>query len=126
MRRAEVIIPIESIESDSALGIRQLRRWFERARRYRSDALPAVGDTASIVLDERAFTLHVGGEDVAGEVMGTHDGAEFSALAQERGVDVYLTNGVDTRRAKPADLDAAAADGRVLAGSVAAFVVHTL
>ncbi|MGA9278564.1 hypothetical protein [Ilumatobacter sp.] len=103
-----------------------MRRWFPPARGFRTGELNAVDGSVSLVLDDFMFTLYIGGEVQSSEASGTHDGAEFAALARDNRVDVYLTDGVDARRAKPEDLAAAAADGRLLAGSVAAFVVHTL
>jgi len=77
-----------------------------------------------VVLDDFMFVLYVGG--LGAEFAGIHDGAEFTAAATDGPVAVYVTDGVDVRRSRPADLDEAAANGRLLGASVAAFVVQSL
>jgi hypothetical protein len=127
-RRAELIVPIESIDWPNRpnLLLKHLRRWFAPVSRYRPGDLTAAGSAVSIVLDDFSFVLYMGHADDACEVTGTHDGADFAAVARGGTVDVYLTSNVDVRRSKPGDLDAAALDQRLAGACVPAFVVHTL
>lgn len=125
-RRAEIIVPLESIEvdSDTVMSCTSLRRWIPRRAGFRNGHLPAADDTVSVVLDDFMFVLYIGG--VGGEVTGTHDGAEFIAAARAGTVDVYVVEQVDVRRSKPDDFDTAARAGHVLGASVSAYLVQTL
>ncbi len=126
--RAEIIVPVESLErpDGAQLRLEDLRRWFGHVDRFRSGDLAVADSAASIVLDDFAFVLYVGTAADGCEVTGTHDGPEFVTRARNGTVDVYLTADVDVRRAKPSDLDRAAAERRLAGARVSAFVVQSL
>ena len=125
-RRAEIVVPVGSIHVDTTplTQLGPLRQWFPPASAFRDRSLGDVDDSVSVVLDDLAFVLYIGG--IGGEVVGTHDGRDFTAAARTGSVDVYMVDLVDVRRAGAAEIDSAAASGRVLGGSVRAFTVHTL
>ncbi len=124
-RRAQLFLPFESIESaDEA----RPARWADVVGVLGSlttypAALVAAPSSVALVLDDFAFDLHLGDRWTA---TGTHDGPEFKALAVEHGVEVLVAADVDVRRSGPSDLAAAAADGRLAGGHVAAFGVQML
>lgn len=75
------------------------------------------------MLDDFSFVLFLATEY---EVGGTHDGERFVTAARASGVDVLITERVDVRRSRRPQLIEAATAGRLVGGTVTAFVVHTL
>lgn len=120
------MVAVESIEvvSGPLTNLRPLRRWFPTPSGFRAGDLLTADASISVVLDDFAFVLYIGG--IGGEVSGTHEGAEFAAAARDGTVDVYITEQIDVRRSKPSDLDAAAARRQLVGASVAAYVVQNL
>jgi hypothetical protein len=81
----------------------------------------------SVVLDAFALTLFFTTDDDGIEWSGTHDGDEFRDAAVTTGeIDVFVTSGVDVRRAKPDELSAAASSRSMIGGRVTAHAVQTL
>ena len=107
----------------------RLGRRFGPVDRYPATGLRRSGASVSVVVDGFAWVLYSGSADGGAddwETTGTHDGPEFAAIAQDSGVEVYLTVGIDVRRASLDDLDAAATHGLVRGGSVDAFAVESI
>jgi hypothetical protein len=124
-RRAQLFLPLDSIESaDDAEPARvaDVVRVLGALTTYPAEFVAAPSSVA-LVLDDFAFDLHLGDRWTA---TGTHDGAEFKALAVEFGVEVVIAAGVDVRRSGPNELAEAAADGRLAGARVAAFGVQIL
>lgn len=123
--RAELIVPIDVIvDADGAvMGFGAVKRWLRPIETLPSDLADA-DRSASVVLDRFAYDLYL--SDV-GHTTDVHDGDAFHAAARTHGgVDVYVVDGVDPRRSNAEDLTVAAADGRMVAGVVAAFTVDVL
>ena len=81
----------------------------------------------SVVFDPFAFTLFGMADDDGIEFTATHDGPAFVDVLTRRGaVDVFVTSGIDVRRARATALAAAAESGSVLGARVDAFPVQTL
>lgn len=120
--RAEIIVPIESIDAAGVRDLEPFRQWFVRGG-YRSEPLRRARSSASLVLDGFSFVLYLDGADRQFDITGTHDGERFVDAARCGHLDVYLTTGVDVRRATPEVFDEAARNGRLVGASVAAFVV---
>jgi hypothetical protein len=77
-----------------------------------------------VVIDRFAFDIHFA--DVA-HATDTHDGDAFLDAAINNGtVAVYVTRDLDPRRSTPADLQAVAQTGDLLAGDVPAFQIDLL
>ena len=123
--RAEVVIPLDAFDAGTGLQLEYFRRWFVRGV-YRSGTLKRAPSSAAIVLDDFSFVLYLDRDDRQYEISGTHDGSRFVEAARRGDVDVYLTAGVDVRRAAPEGFAEAARDGRIAGASVAAFVVDTI
>ena len=123
--QAEIIIPLESIIDPDGQGLtfRAVAKWLRRAGSYPSMA-SSVDEAVAVVLDRFAWDLHLA--DI-GHATDTHDGDEFFDAAVSTGhITVYVVDGVDPRRSKPEDLDAAARGGDVVVAVVAAFPVDVL
>ena len=73
-------------------------------------------------MDRFAYDLHL--SDI-GHTTDVHDGADYVDAARS-GVGLYVVDGLDPRRSKPAEVDAAARDGRLLGARVDAFEVDHL
>lgn len=119
------MVPVDVIvAADERHGVRfaDVAHLFRPLRTFPAD-LAVAASGVSVVLDDFAFDLHLGDRYVAS---GTHDGSEFRTLAIEHGVDVYIATEIEVRRSSVTDLAAAAAAGRVVGATVAAFGVHTL
>lgn len=123
--RATLIVPIEAItDADGEqMRFRGMKQWFRPVGAFPVPA-PDVGSGVSIVLDRFAWDLHL--SDI-GHSTDVHDGGPFLDAARSHGgVDVYVVDGVDPRRSKPDELEAAASTGRMLAGTVATYEVDAL
>jgi hypothetical protein len=126
VRRTQIVIPIESVDSSPIRTLRSIKRWFKPVGRWPATELAAVPGDASLVLDRFQFTLFVGAGDDGFEVTATHDGDPFYDLAVGFTVDVYFTAEFDVRRAKPPDFEEAASSGRIVGAQVGAYGVHSL
>ncbi|MFK7918732.1 MAG: hypothetical protein AB8G14_11675 [Ilumatobacter sp.] len=119
--RAEIIVPVESIENadSQALSFAAARAFFSTVNSYPTNVDPA--PRVSLTLDRFVYDLHLG--DLAHQSE-THDGDVFVDAVRLHGhVTVLVVDQVDPRRSTAEQLDAAARDGSMLAGSVAAFVI---
>ena len=123
--RAEIVIPLESIiDADgNGLPIRAVSKWLRRVDSYPA-APTTAGDAVAVVLDRFAWDLHLA--DV-GHATDTHDGDTFFEAAVSTGhITVYVVSGVDPRRSKPEEIDAAVRNGEVVGAVVTAFPVDVL
>ncbi len=94
-----------------------------RVTTYPCDPAPA-DPSVAIALDRFAFDLHLADVGLATD---THDGPDFFEAACTMGtIAVFVVDGVDPRRSKPDDIDAAARSGKVAGGLVAAYAVDAL
>ena len=126
---AEVIIPIESLEWTSGRQVtaKQMRRWLSPVAADRSTQLQSSGHAVSVVFDAFAFTLFVTTDDDGIEFTATHDGPAFSDVMVRQGsVDLFVTSGVDVRRAGATELADAARSGSILGARTTAFAVQAL
>ena len=105
------------------MTLRSVARWLTRTDAY--PAAPAWADSAvAIVLDRFAWDLHLA--DI-GHATDTHDGDAFFDAARSTGsVVIFVVDGIDPRRSKPEDINAAARSGDIVAGLVTAFPVDVL
>ena len=123
--RAEIIIPLESIidPDERPLAFRAVSQRLQRVEAYPSVVSDADASVA-LVLDRFAWDLHLA--DV-GHATDTHDGDTFFEAAASRGhVTVYVVSGLDPRRSKPEQIDAAARAGDVVGALVTTFPVDVL
>ncbi len=123
--RAEIVVPLESVaDVDGApMTYDAVAKRLGRVVAYPGSPAPA-DPSVAVALDRFAFDLHLADVGLATD---THDGPEFFEAADTSGViTVYIVDGVDPRRSKPEDIDAAARAGRVLGGLVAAYPVDAL
>lgn len=121
---AEIIVPVESIETADGepLTFAAARKYFSKVAEYPADVEPA--PRVSLTLDGFVYDLHLG--DLAHQ-SDTHDGRTFIEAATTRGyVTVLVVDQVDPRRSKPTEIHAAARQGLMLGGSVAAFAIDVV
>lgn len=123
--RAEIVIPLESVtDVDGApMSFGAVSKRLGRVTAYPCSPTPS-DPSVAVALDRFAFDLHLADVGLATD---THDGNDFFEAARAAGViAVFVVDGVDPRRSKPEDMDAAACVGKVAGGLVAAYPVDAL
>ncbi|MEP1125187.1 MAG: hypothetical protein ABJH68_14980 [Ilumatobacter sp.] len=123
--RAEVVVPLESVTDvdGNPMSFGAVRSRLGRVTAYPCSPVPA-DPSVAVVLDRFAFDLHLADVALASD---THDGPDFFAAACTMGtIAVFVVDGVDPRRSKPDDIDAAARTDQLAGGLVVAYPVDAL